>query len=43
MYKTDVGTRLRYALEFHTRYEVGTVVPPWLCNGTVKIGLGPGE
>lgn len=43
MYKTDVGTRLRYALEFHTRYELGEAIPPWLCNGTVKLGLGPGE
>ncbi|MEU5102232.1 MULTISPECIES: alginate lyase family protein [unclassified Streptomyces] len=36
-----VGERLRQALGFQSRYELGTAVPSWLCGGTVKRGLGP--
>ena len=43
LYKTDIGTRLRYALGFHTRYELGDAIPSWVCNGSVKLGLEPGE
>ncbi|TDP97837.1 alginate lyase family protein [Labedaea rhizosphaerae] len=41
LYQTDVGTRLRYALGFQALYERGAAVPSWLCDGSVKRGLGP--
>jgi hypothetical protein len=37
----QVGERLRQALGFHSRYQVGTAVPSWLCNGSLNLGLGP--
>ena len=37
----QVGERLRHALGFQARYELGTAVPSWLCGGSVKPGLGP--
>jgi hypothetical protein len=46
LYGGDVGTRLRYALGFHTRYEVGAATRPgWLCpkQGKLNLGFGPGE
>lgn len=43
LYTGDVGTRLRYALGFHSLYELGAVVPSWLCSGVVKKGLGPSK
>ncbi|WBO68471.1 alginate lyase family protein [Streptomyces camelliae] len=41
LYGTDVGERLRQALGFQSRYELGAAVPSWLCGGTLKLGLGP--
>lgn len=42
LYGTDLGERLRYALGFHSRYEVGAeAVPSWLCGGSLNKGLGP--
>ncbi|MEU1012521.1 alginate lyase family protein [Streptomyces sp. NPDC005890] len=41
LYGTDVGERLRQALGFQAKYELGTAVPSWLCGGSVKRGLGP--
>ncbi|POX40643.1 hypothetical protein C3486_12630 [Streptomyces sp. Ru73] len=41
LYGTDVGERLRYALGFQARYELGEAPPNWLCGGSVKRGLGP--
>ncbi|MFF7544443.1 alginate lyase family protein [Streptomyces canus] len=41
LYGTDVGERLRQALGFQARYELGTAVPGWLCGGSLKLGLGP--
>ena len=41
LYGTDVGERLRQALGFQARYEMGTAVPSWLCGGSLKLGLGP--
>ncbi|KAL9623317.1 MAG: hypothetical protein Q9160_002424 [Pyrenula sp. 1 TL-2023] len=43
LWTRDVGTRLRYALGFHSRYELGTARPPWLCpkQGKLDLGLGP--
>ncbi|WP_419992894.1 alginate lyase family protein [Streptomyces boninensis] len=41
LYGTDVGERLRQALGFHAKYELGETPPSWLCGGTVKRGLGP--
>ncbi|KUM77085.1 alginate lyase family protein [Streptomyces curacoi] len=41
LYGTDVGERLRQALGFHAKYELGTAVPGWLCGGSLKLGLGP--
>ncbi|HEU4424629.1 MAG TPA: alginate lyase family protein [Pilimelia sp.] len=33
--------RMSDAVYFHARYEVGTSVPSWLCDGSVDLGLGP--
>ncbi|CAG7852436.1 SubName: Full=Uncharacterized protein {ECO:0000313/EMBL:CCA74309.1} [Serendipita indica DSM 11827] len=41
LYTGDIGTRLRYALGFHSQYELGASVPTWLCNGDLNLGLGP--
>ena len=41
LYTGDVGTRLRFALGFQSKYELGAAVPSWLCGGTVHRGLGP--
>ncbi|MER7397246.1 alginate lyase family protein [Streptomyces sp. NPDC000151] len=41
LYATDVGERLRYALGFHAKYELGEAPPTWLCGGSIKRGLGP--
>ncbi|MFJ8080137.1 alginate lyase family protein [Streptomyces sp. NPDC096205] len=41
LYGTDVGERLRHALGFQAKYELGTAVPGWLCGGTLHLGLGP--
>ncbi|KAB2352496.1 alginate lyase family protein [Actinomadura rudentiformis] len=37
----EVQKRLTDGFYFHTRYEMGTAVPSWLCGGSVKPGLGP--
>lgn len=41
VYSTDVGTRLRQALEFQSKYQLGAAVPGWLCSGHLNLGLGP--
>ncbi|MFQ6143121.1 alginate lyase family protein [Streptomyces seoulensis] len=41
LYGTDVGERLRQALGFQSKYELGAAVPSWLCGGSVSRGLGP--
>lgn len=41
LYGTDVGERLRQALGFQSKYQLGTAVPDWLCGGSLKLGLGP--
>lgn len=41
LYGTDVGERLRQALGFQSKYELGTAVPSWLCGGSLTLGLGP--
>ncbi|MGW1588485.1 alginate lyase family protein [Streptomyces sp. NPDC002386] len=41
LYGTDVGERLRQALGFQSRYQLGAAVPDWLCGGSLKLGLGP--
>lgn len=41
LYGTDVGERLRQALGFQSKYELGAAVPSWLCGGSVNRGLGP--
>ncbi|MBV6701876.1 chitosanase [Kitasatospora aureofaciens] len=33
--------RLVKALEFHAAYDNGASMPDWLCDGSVKTGLGP--
>jgi Alginate lyase len=37
----EIGERLRYALGFQSRYELGEAAPSWLCGGTIHRGLGP--
>lgn len=33
--------RLKEALEFHARYQLGAEAPPWLCGGNVERTMGP--
>jgi hypothetical protein len=37
----EIGDRLREGLGFHSRYQLGTAVPSWLCGGRLTLGLGP--
>jgi hypothetical protein len=37
----EIGERLRQALGFQSRYELGEAPPSWLCGGSVNRGLGP--
>ncbi|MFJ9159818.1 alginate lyase family protein [Streptomyces griseoviridis] len=41
LYGTDVGERLRQALGFQAKYQLGTAAPSWLCGGSLNLGLGP--
>lgn len=41
LYKTDVGTRLRYGLGFQSQYSEGKEVPSWVCDGELDLNLGP--
>lgn len=43
LYTEEVGSRLQYALDFHTKYENGASVPSWLCDGSVTLGIGQGK
>jgi hypothetical protein len=40
LYKTDIGRRLRYGLEFQARFSNGEAVPSWLCGGKLDLTLG---
>ncbi len=33
--------RIRHALGFHAKYQLGTAAPSWLCGGSITRGLGP--
>ena len=37
----EIRERLRQALGFHAKYQLGTAVPSWLCDGELDLGLGP--
>ncbi|MGX1885841.1 alginate lyase family protein [Streptomyces sp. NPDC055287] len=37
----EVAERLRHALGFQAKYELGEAPPSWLCGGTLHRGLGP--
>src|SRR5882757_586459 len=37
----EIQDRLRNALGFHAKYELGEAPPSWLCNGSVNRGIGP--
>lgn len=37
----ELTDRLRHALGFHAKYQLGTAVPSWLCGGSLNLGLGP--
>ncbi|WP_322982214.1 alginate lyase family protein [Streptomyces sp. S584] len=41
LYGTDVGERLRQALGFQSKYDLGESAPGWLCGGSLHMGLGP--
>ncbi len=41
VYATDIGTRLRQALGFQSKYQLGAAAPSWLCAGHLNLGLGP--
>lgn len=36
----EVRDRLMDGIYFHTKFEMGTAVPSWLCDGSVDLGLG---
>jgi hypothetical protein len=38
---TEEAERLRSALEFHARYQLGAAAPSWLCGGKVVRTMGP--
>jgi hypothetical protein len=37
----EIQDRLRHALGFHAKYELGDAVPSSLCGGSLTLGLGP--
>ncbi|MGW5867560.1 alginate lyase family protein [Streptomyces sp. NPDC055239] len=37
----EVKERLRAALEFHSKYQLGAKAPQWLCGGKVQRDMGP--
>ncbi|MEU4211767.1 alginate lyase family protein [Streptomyces sp. NPDC026206] len=37
----ETGERLRAALAFHARYQLGDPVPSWLCGGRLSTRMGP--
>ncbi|MEV4758839.1 ricin-type beta-trefoil lectin domain protein [Micromonospora sp. NPDC049559] len=37
----QVGERLRQALGFQAKYQLGEAAPSWLCGGSLNLGLGP--
>ncbi|MFI6637987.1 alginate lyase family protein [Streptomyces sp. NPDC050504] len=37
----EQADRLRAALEFHARYQLGAPAPKWLCGGKVERSMGP--
>lgn len=37
----EQGERLKAALEFHARYQLGEEAPDWLCGGKVERTMGP--
>ncbi|WP_328787974.1 MULTISPECIES: alginate lyase family protein [unclassified Streptomyces] len=37
----EQSARLRTALEFHAKYQLGAQAPPWLCGGKVERTMGP--
>jgi len=37
----DVKDRLKAALDFHARYQMGEAAPGWLCGGQVDRNMGP--
>jgi len=41
LYRGSIGKRLRYALEFHSNYQLGAAVPSWLCGGAITSKMGP--
>ncbi|KAB8255031.1 chondroitin AC/alginate lyase [Aspergillus pseudonomiae] len=40
LYETDLGTRLRAALEFHSQFDNGKEPESWLCGGKLNLHLG---
>lgn len=37
----EVKDRLAAALELHSKYQLGTKAPSWLCGGKVQRDMGP--
>ncbi|MCU7824980.1 alginate lyase family protein [Kitasatospora sp. DSM 101779] len=37
----EVADRLRHALGFQSKFELGTAVPSWLCGGSLSQHMGP--
>ena len=43
LWTTNVGTRVKAALELHSPSLTGTPIPSWLCGGVVARSFDPGE
>ena len=42
IWTTDVGTRIKAALELHSPFQTGDkAIPKWLCNGTIGRSMDP--
>ncbi|MEV6106601.1 alginate lyase family protein [Streptomyces sp. NPDC051940] len=38
---SEAGDRMRAALDFHARYQLGAKAPRWLCGGRIDRNMGP--
>jgi hypothetical protein len=43
LWTTNVGTRVRAALELHSPFLTGTPIPSWLCGGSISRSFDPGK
>ncbi|KAL8802520.1 MAG: hypothetical protein Q9182_003760 [Xanthomendoza sp. 2 TL-2023] len=43
LWTTEVGTRVRYGLGFHSQFLLGASVPSWLCGGKLDLSGGKSD